>query len=90
MAVSVPFFENSPRLSLYPEPPSSTSQPSYTLPSAGGVPLCYALEDVKKSIAEGKAIEALKQINQIDDKLLVSMSDNSPPMLDKPSSNDNK
>jgi hypothetical protein len=44
------------------------------------------LEDVKKSIAEGKAIEALKQINQIDD----AMSKSPPPMLDKSSGNDNK
>ena len=48
------------------------------------------LEDVKKSIAEGKAIEALKQINQVDDKLLDAMSNNPPPMLDKSSGNDNK
>ena len=48
------------------------------------------LEDVKKSIAEGKAIEALKQINQIDDKLLDAMSKIPPPMLDKSSGNDNK
>jgi hypothetical protein len=47
------------------------------------------LEDVKKSIAEGKAIEALKQINQIDDKLLDAMGKNPPPMLDKSSGNDN-
>jgi predicted PurR-regulated permease PerM len=48
------------------------------------------LEDVKKSIAEGKAIEALKQINQIDDKLLDAMSKNPPPMLQKSTGNDNK
>jgi mannose/fructose/N-acetylgalactosamine-specific phosphotransferase system component IID len=48
------------------------------------------LEDLKKSIAEGKAIEALKQINQIDDKLLDALSKNPPPMLDKSSGNDNK
>jgi septal ring factor EnvC (AmiA/AmiB activator) len=47
------------------------------------------LEDVKKSIAEGKAIEALKQINQIDDKLLDAMSKNPPPMLQKSTGNDN-
>jgi hypothetical protein len=47
------------------------------------------LEDVKKSIAEGKAIEALKQINQIDDKLLDAMSKNPPPMFDKSSGSDN-
>ena len=45
------------------------------------------LEDVKKSIAEGKAIEALKQINQIDDKLLDAMSKSPPPMLSKSSDN---
>ena len=48
------------------------------------------LEDVKKSITEGKAVEALKQINQIDDKLLDAMSKSPPPMLDKTSGNDNK
>jgi hypothetical protein len=48
------------------------------------------LEDVKKSIAEGKAVEALKQINQIDDKLLDAMSKNPPPMLQKSTDNDNK
>jgi septal ring factor EnvC (AmiA/AmiB activator) len=47
------------------------------------------LEDVKKSVAEGKAIEALKQINQIDDKLLDAMSKNPPPMLQKSTGNDN-
>ena len=47
------------------------------------------LEDVKKSIAEGKAIEALKQINQIDDKLLDAMSKSPPPMFDKSSGSDN-
>jgi methyl-accepting chemotaxis protein len=47
------------------------------------------LEDLKKSIAEGKAIEALKQINQIDDKLLDAMSKSPPPMLDKSSGSDN-
>jgi hypothetical protein len=46
------------------------------------------LEDVKKSIAEGKAVEALKQINQIDDKLLDAMSKNPPPMLDRSTGND--
>jgi hypothetical protein len=46
------------------------------------------LEDVKKSIAEGKAVEALKQINQIDDKLLDAMSKNPPPMLQKSTGND--
>jgi 5-bromo-4-chloroindolyl phosphate hydrolysis protein len=39
------------------------------------------LEDVKTAITEGKAIDALKSLNEIDDKLLVSMSKNLPPML---------
>jgi len=38
---------------------------------------------VKKDIADGKSIDALKAINQIDDKLLVAMSKNPPPMLEK-------
>jgi hypothetical protein len=41
------------------------------------------LEDVKKDITDGKAIDALKSLNAIDDKLLVSMSKNPPPMLQK-------
>ena len=41
------------------------------------------LENVKKDIADGKSIDALKAINQIDDKLLVAMSKNPPPMLEK-------
>ena len=48
------------------------------------------LEEIRKDIAEGKATEALKAINDIDDKMLVSMSKNPPPMLDKSSGNDNK
>ena len=48
------------------------------------------LEDVRKDIAGGKAIEALKAINDMDNKLLVSMSDNPPPMLEKSTGNDNK
>ena len=47
------------------------------------------LEEIRKDIAEGKATEALKAINDIDDKMLVSMSKNPPPMLDKASGNDN-
>lgn len=39
---------------------------------------------------DGKATEALKSINDMDDKLLVSMSNNPPPMLKKSSGNDNK
>jgi DNA-binding transcriptional regulator YiaG len=45
---------------------------------------------IRKDIADGKATEALKQINQVDDKLLDAMSNNPPPMLDKSSGNDNK
>jgi uncharacterized protein HemX len=48
------------------------------------------LEDVKKNIADGKAVEALKIINQIDDKLLVAMSANPPPMLEKSTDNNKK
>jgi hypothetical protein len=42
-----------------------------------------SLEDVRKSIAYGKSVNALKTINKIDDKLLVSMGDNPPSMLEK-------
>lgn len=49
-----------------------------------------SLEDVKKSITDGKAIDALKAINQIDDKLLVAMSENPPPMLEKSTGGNNK
>jgi hypothetical protein len=42
-----------------------------------------SLEDVRKSIADGKSVDALKTINEIDDKLLVSMGDNPPSMLEK-------
>ena len=48
------------------------------------------LEEIRKDIADGKATEALKAINDMDNKLLVAMSDNPPPMLDKSSGNDNK
>ncbi len=46
------------------------------------------LDEVRKDIADGKATEALKAINDMDDKLLVSMSNNPPPMLEKSSGND--
>jgi hypothetical protein len=46
-----------------------------------------SLEEVKKSITDGKAIDALKTINEIDDKLLVAMSENPPPMLEKSTGN---
>ena len=47
------------------------------------------LDEVRKDIADGKATEALKAINDMDDKLLVSMSNNPPPMLEKSNDNDN-
>ena len=48
-----------------------------------------SLEEIRKDIADGKATEALQAINDIDDKMLVSMSKNPPPMLDKSSGSDN-
>jgi hypothetical protein len=48
------------------------------------------VEDVKTDIANGKAVEALKTLNQIDDKLLVAMSSNPPPMLEKSTDNNKK
>ena len=47
-----------------------------------------SLEEVKKSIADGKAVEALQTINDIDDKLLVAMSENPPPMLEQSNGED--
>jgi mannose/fructose/N-acetylgalactosamine-specific phosphotransferase system component IID len=67
---------------------TSASKPDLTTSDVQDIQ--KTLEDLKKSIAEGKAIEALKQINQIDDKLLDALSKNPPPMLDKSSGNDNK
>jgi hypothetical protein len=46
------------------------------------------LEDVKSAIADGKATDALKSLNEIDNKLLVSMSKNPPPMLEKSTESD--
>ena len=46
------------------------------------------LENVKTAITEGKAIDALKSLNEIDDKLLVSISKNPPPMLEKSTDSD--
>ena len=48
-----------------------------------------SLEEIRKDIAEGKATEALQAINDIDDKMLVSMSKNPPQMLEKSTGNDN-
>jgi type VI protein secretion system component VasK len=47
------------------------------------------LEEIRKDIADGKATEALQAINDMDNKLLVAMSDNPPPMLEKSTGNDN-
>ena len=47
-----------------------------------------SLEEIRKDIADGKATEALKAINDMDNKLLVSMSSNPPPMLEKSTGND--
>jgi uncharacterized protein with beta-barrel porin domain len=47
-----------------------------------------SLEEIRKEIADGKATEALQGINEIDNKLLVAMSANPPPMLEKSSGND--
>jgi hypothetical protein len=48
-----------------------------------------SLEEIRKDIADGKATEALQAINDMDNKLLVSMSNNPPPMLEKSTGNDN-
>ena len=48
-----------------------------------------SLEDVRKSLADGNAVDALKTVNEIDDKLLVSMGNNPPSMLEKSTDNDN-
>jgi hypothetical protein len=48
-----------------------------------------SLEEIRKDIADGKATEALQAINDMDNKLLVAMSTNPPPMLEKSSGNDN-
>jgi type VI protein secretion system component VasK len=47
-----------------------------------------SLEDVRKSLADGNAVDALKTVNEIDDKLLVSLGDNPPSMLEKSTDND--
>ena len=48
-----------------------------------------SLEDVRKSLADGNAVDALKKVNEIDDKLLVSMGNNPPSMLEKSTDSDN-
>jgi hypothetical protein len=47
-----------------------------------------SLEDVRKSLADGNSVDALKTVNEIDDKLLVSLGDNPPSMLEKSTDND--
>ena len=47
-----------------------------------------SLEQIRTDIADGKATEALQTINDMDNKLLVAMSDNPPPMLEKSTGND--
>jgi Flp pilus assembly protein TadD len=49
-----------------------------------------SLEEIRKDIADGKATEALQAINDMDNKLLVAISANPPPMLEKSTGNDNK
>jgi hypothetical protein len=49
-----------------------------------------SLEEIRKDIADGKATQALQAINDMDNKLLVAMSANPPPMLEKSTGNDNK
>ena len=65
---------------------TSASKPELTLSDIQDIR--KNLEDVKTAITEGKAIDALKSLNEIDDKLLVSMSKNPPPMLEKSSESD--
>jgi hypothetical protein len=50
----------------------SLKQPQLTSSDIQGIR--KFVEDVKTDIANGKAVEALKTLNQIDDKLLVAMS----------------
>jgi len=47
-----------------------------------------SLEQIRTDIADGKATEALKAINDMDNKLLVSMSKNPPAMLEKSTGNE--
>lgn len=67
---------------------TSTNQTS-TLTTSDVEDIRKSLEDVRKSIADGKAVDALKAINEIDDKLLISMGDNPPPMLEKSTGGNN-
>jgi 5-bromo-4-chloroindolyl phosphate hydrolysis protein len=67
---------------------TASKQPQLTSSDIQGIR--KFVEDVKSDIANGKAIEALKTLNQIDDKLLVAMSANPPPMLEKSTDNNKK
>ena len=67
---------------------TSASEPKITTSDVQDIR--KTLEEIRKDIADGKATEALQAINDIDDKLLVSMSKNPPPMLEKSAGNDNK
>jgi hypothetical protein len=66
---------------------TSTNKPDLTTSDVQDIR--KTLDEVRKDIADGKATEALKAINDMDDKLLVSMSKNPPPMLEKSTGNDN-
>ena len=67
---------------------TASKQPQLTSSDIQGIR--KFVEDVKADIANGKAIEALRTLNQIDDKLLVAMSANPPPMLEKSTDNNKK
>ena len=62
---------------------TATKQPKLTTSDIQDIR--KGLEDIRKSIADGKAVDALKSINDVDQKLLVAMSANPPPMLEKSS-----
>jgi hypothetical protein len=62
---------------------TATKQPKLTTSDIQDIR--KSLEDIRKSIADGKAVDALKSINDVDQKLLVAMSANPPPMLEKSS-----
>ena len=50
----------------------------------------YALAILLEVRTMKRTADALKTINNIDDKLLVAMSENPPPMLEKSTDNDNE
>ncbi len=69
---------------------TATNQTSTKLTTSDLEDIRKSLEGVRKSIADGKAVDALKTINEIDDKLLISMGDNPPQMLEKSTGSNNK